>query len=100
MNTAPPLEYVISFAEASQTMMQQLTAALLTSGESDADFSRFGRIGASGCNPFRVIKSRRVPTWAVGAFTKSSRHRVVTSRSGPNDLATSTKSCPQKTNDR
>ena len=38
MNTAPPLEYVTSFAEASQTMMQQLTTALLKSGESDADF--------------------------------------------------------------
>jgi len=41
MNTAPPLEYVTSFAEASQTMMQQLTTALLTSGESDQ--SKIGR---------------------------------------------------------
>jgi len=38
MNTAPPLEYVTS---ASQTMMQQLTTALLTSGESDQ--SKIGR---------------------------------------------------------
>ena len=46
MNTAPPLEYVTSFAEASQTMMQQLTTALLTSGESDADFSRFAEVAS------------------------------------------------------
>ena len=46
MNTAPPLEYVTSFAQASQTMMQQLTTALLTSGESGTDFSRFAEVAS------------------------------------------------------
>ena len=46
MNTAPPLEYVTSFAEASQTMMQRLTTALITSGEFDADFSRFAEVAS------------------------------------------------------
>ena len=46
MNTAPPLEYVTSFAEASQTMMQRLTTALITYGESDADFSRFAEVAS------------------------------------------------------
>jgi len=44
MSNAPPLEYVTSFAQASQTMMQQLTTALLTSGDSGADFSRFAQV--------------------------------------------------------
>ena len=57
MNTAPPLEYVTSFAEASQTMMQRLTTALITSGESDADFSRFAEVASIEPAPGRYVKS-------------------------------------------
>ena len=57
MNTAPPLEYVTSFAEASQTMMQRLTTALITSGESDADFSRFAEVASIEPAQGRYVKS-------------------------------------------
>jgi poly[(R)-3-hydroxyalkanoate] polymerase subunit PhaC len=46
MNNPIPLEYVTSFAEANQAMMQQLTTALLTSGTSGLDFSRFAEVAA------------------------------------------------------
>jgi polyhydroxyalkanoate synthase len=41
-----PLEYVTSFADANQAMMQQLTSALLTSGDSGAEFSRFTEVAS------------------------------------------------------
>jgi polyhydroxyalkanoate synthase subunit PhaC len=44
MNNPIPLEYVTSFADANQAMMQQLTSAMLTSGDSGADFSRFAEV--------------------------------------------------------
>jgi polyhydroxyalkanoate synthase subunit PhaC len=44
MTNQIPLEYVTSFADANQAMMQQLTSALLTSGHSGADFSRFAEV--------------------------------------------------------
>jgi hypothetical protein len=44
MNNPIPLEYVTSFAEANQAMMQQLTTALLTSGDSGSDFVRFAEV--------------------------------------------------------
>jgi len=46
MNSPIPLEYVTSFADANQAMMQQLTSALLTSGDSGADFSRFAEVAS------------------------------------------------------
>ena len=46
MNNPIPLEYVTSFADANQAMMQQLTSALLTSGNSGADFSRFAEVAS------------------------------------------------------
>jgi hypothetical protein len=57
MNTAPPLEYVTSFAEASQTKMQRLTTTVITSGESDADFSRFAEVASIVPAPGRYVKS-------------------------------------------
>jgi polyhydroxyalkanoate synthase subunit PhaC len=44
MSNPIPLEYVTSFADANQAMMQQLTSAMLTSGDSGADFSRFAEV--------------------------------------------------------
>jgi polyhydroxyalkanoate synthase subunit PhaC len=41
MNNPIPLEYVTSFADANQAMMQQLASALLTSGNAGSDLSRF-----------------------------------------------------------
>lgn len=46
MNNPIPLEYVTSFVEANQAMMQQLTSALLTSGDIGSDFSRFAEAAA------------------------------------------------------
>jgi polyhydroxyalkanoate synthase len=44
MNNPIPLEYVTSFANANHAMMQQLASAMLTSGDSGADFSRFAEV--------------------------------------------------------
>ena len=46
MNNPIPLEYVTSFADANQAMMQQLTSALLTSGDSGVEFSRFAEVAS------------------------------------------------------
>ena len=46
MNNPMPLEYVTSFAEANQAMMQQLTTALLTSGDFGSGFVRFAEVAA------------------------------------------------------
>lgn len=46
MNGLIPVEYLTSFAETSQALMQQFTTALLTSGEKGADLARFATIAA------------------------------------------------------
>ena len=46
MTNQIPLEYVTSFADANQAIMQQLTSALLTSGDSGAEFSRFAEVAS------------------------------------------------------
>jgi hypothetical protein len=46
MNNPMQLEYVTSFAEANQAMMQQLATALLTSGDFGSDFLRFAEVAA------------------------------------------------------
>ena len=46
MNNPMPLEYVTSFAEANQAMMQQLATALLTAGDFGSDFLRFAEVAA------------------------------------------------------
>jgi polyhydroxyalkanoate synthase len=46
MNTPLPLEYLTSFSQTSQAMMQQLATALLTSGENASDFTRYAELAA------------------------------------------------------
>jgi poly[(R)-3-hydroxyalkanoate] polymerase subunit PhaC len=46
MTNRVPLEYVTSFADSNQAIMQQLTSALLTSGDSGAEFSRFAEVAS------------------------------------------------------
>jgi polyhydroxyalkanoate synthase subunit PhaC len=46
MTNQIPLEYVTSFADSNQAIMQQLTSALLTSGDSGAEFSRFAEVAS------------------------------------------------------
>ena len=46
MTNQIPLEYVTSFADLNQAIMQQLTSALLTSGDSGAEFSRFAEVAS------------------------------------------------------
>jgi hypothetical protein len=41
MNNPIPLEYLTSFSQTSQAMMQQLATGLLTSGDNATDFSRW-----------------------------------------------------------
>ncbi len=46
MNTPLPLEYLTSFSQTSQAMMQQLATVLLTSGENASDFTRYAELAA------------------------------------------------------
>ena len=46
MNTPLPLEYLTSFSQTSQAMMQQLATALLTSGDNATDFTRYAELAA------------------------------------------------------
>jgi hypothetical protein len=41
MNNPIPLEYLTSFSQTSQAMMQQLATGLLTSGDNATDFTRY-----------------------------------------------------------
>jgi len=47
MSTQVPLEYVTSFAQSSQAVMQQLATALLNAGEQGSDFTRFTKAAAA-----------------------------------------------------
>jgi hypothetical protein len=44
MNSAPPIEYLSSFAQTSEALMLHLTTPLLTSGGVGADFRRYAEI--------------------------------------------------------
>jgi polyhydroxyalkanoate synthase len=46
MNNPIPLEYVTSFSQTSQAMMQQLAAGLLTSGDNATDFTRYSELAS------------------------------------------------------
>ena len=46
MNNPIPLEYVTSFSQTSQGMMQQLAAGLLTSGDNATDFTRYSELAS------------------------------------------------------
>ena len=69
MNNRIPLEYVTSFADANQAMMQQLTSALLTSGDSGADFSRFAEIAVVQQNYLAEMSALWVNTLMPSATT-------------------------------
>jgi polyhydroxyalkanoate synthase len=72
MNNPIPLEYVTSFADANQAMMQQLTSALLTSGDSGADFSRFAEVALVQQNYLAEISALWVNT-LLGPATTSQK---------------------------
>src|SRR6266550_4383302 len=44
MNNPIPLEYLTSFSQTSQAMMQQLATGLLTSGDNATDFTRYSEL--------------------------------------------------------
>ena len=44
MNNPIPLEYLTSFSQTSQVMMQQLATGLLTSGDNATDFTRYSEL--------------------------------------------------------
>jgi polyhydroxyalkanoate synthase subunit PhaC len=69
MTNPIPLEYVTSFADANQAMMQQLTSALLTSGESGADFSRFAEVAAVQQNYLAEMSALWMNTLMLPATT-------------------------------
>jgi poly[(R)-3-hydroxyalkanoate] polymerase subunit PhaC len=69
MNNPIPLEYVTSFADANQAMMQQLTSALLTSGDSGADFSRFAEVAAVQQNYLAEMSALWMNTLMLPATT-------------------------------
>ena len=46
MNNPIPLEYVTSFSQASQAMMQQLAAGLLMGGDNPTDFTRYAELAS------------------------------------------------------
>jgi polyhydroxyalkanoate synthase len=46
MTNQIPLEYVTSFVDSNQAIIQQLTSALLTSGDSGTEFSRFAEVAS------------------------------------------------------
>jgi polyhydroxyalkanoate synthase subunit PhaC len=69
MTNPIPLEYVTSFADANQAMMQQLTSALLMSGESGADFSRFAEVAAVQQNYLAEMSALWMNTLMLPATT-------------------------------
>jgi polyhydroxyalkanoate synthase subunit PhaC len=69
MTNQIPLEYVTSFADANQAMMQQLTSALLTSGDSGADFSRFAEVAAVQQNYLAEMSALWMNTLMLPATT-------------------------------
>jgi hypothetical protein len=44
MNNPIPLEYLTSFSQTSQAMMQQLATGLLTSGDNATNFTRYSEL--------------------------------------------------------
>ena len=44
MNNPIPLEYLTSFSQTSQAMMQQLATGLLTSGDNATNFTRYSEV--------------------------------------------------------
>jgi hypothetical protein len=46
MNNPIPLEYLTSFSQTSQAMMQQLATGLLTRGDNLTDFARFRELAS------------------------------------------------------
>src|SRR5262249_13262624 len=47
MTTPVPVEYLTSFAQSTQALMQQLTAALLMNGQEGPQFARFTEVAAA-----------------------------------------------------
>ena len=69
MNNPIPLEYVTSFADANQAMMQQLTSAVLTSCDFGADFSRFAEVAAVQQNYLAEMSALWMNTLMLPATT-------------------------------
>ena len=46
MNNPIPLEYLTSFSQTSQAMMQQLATGLLTSGDNATNFTRYSELAS------------------------------------------------------
>jgi hypothetical protein len=46
MNNPIPLEYLTSFSQTSQAMMQQLATGLLTSGDNATTFTRYSELAS------------------------------------------------------
>ena len=78
MNNQIPLEYVTSFADANQAMMQQLTSALLTSGNSGADFSRFAEVASVQQNYLAEMSA----LWVNALCLPQPRRKRLTNRIG------------------
>src|SRR5215204_6190858 len=70
MNNPIPLEYVTSFSQTSQAMMQQLATGLLTSGDNTMDFTRYSEFALVQQNYLQQMGAvwlNSVTGWRLGA---------------------------------
>jgi Poly-beta-hydroxybutyrate polymerase (PhaC) N-terminus len=64
MNNPIPLEYLTSFSQTSQAMMQQLATGLLTSGDNATDFTRYSKLASVQQNYLQQMGA----LWVNSAF--------------------------------
>jgi hypothetical protein len=64
MNNPIPLEYLMSFSQTSQAMMQQLATGLFTSGDNATNFTRYSELASVQQNYLQQMGA----LWVNSAF--------------------------------